>query len=55
MQVLAIILFAALIFLTVTAGLIWLVPIAFPAFGALSFQQGMAMAALLILLAAALK
>ncbi len=55
MQVLAILLFAALIFLTVTAGLIWLVPIAFPAFGPIGFTQGMAMAALLMLLAAALK
>jgi hypothetical protein len=55
MTILAYIIFAALIFLAVTAGLIWLIPIAFPAFGAVSFTQGMAMAGLLLLLAAATK
>lgn len=52
MNILGILFLAVLFFLTLTALLIWLVPIAFPAFGAVGFGQGMAMALLLMLFSA---
>lgn len=52
LQVIGIVFLAALFFLTITAFLIWLIPIAFPAFGTVGFTQGMAMTALLLLFSA---
>lgn len=52
LQVIGIVFLAALFFLTITTLLIWLIPIAFPAFGPVGFTQGMAMTGLLLLLSA---
>ena len=52
LQIIGIVLLAALFFLALTGLLIWLIPIAFPAFGLVSFPQGMALAALTLLISA---